>query len=310
MTLDELCKVFNVQRKKFIPCKDLWKEKLHLCRDLTLAGIGAPLGYHMGESFLQCPHSVFWKNAIWLWAVWANQTPETTDKAYDYRSSDALGKALMAGIESGNPADAVSHYESIIATDEMTVADVNLMSALERELSQRVTLILKKIYALNPTEVEFERKFEWTAPPRGDKPALTYNGAADIVVHAPLGPFIIEVKNTDNPGWIINHSGQVDYYCRLGRATGFTTGGGYYYLLPGWLHGNINGSFGGINHAYSVQSEPAHDGSATPYIRAINTLAEIPLNPDLWALPDKYINRCKTCQARRYCYPQGLPTGY
>lgn len=295
----------NNYKDDFVPPDELWAEALKVCGNDTLAGIGAPLGYHMGESFLNCPRSVLWKNALWQWA---NKHPDylpqkSSERGFAFNSRDLLGKALMEGVQHNSQDAAIAYYRAHLNTEQIKPWEEQTIPFIEDELCMRVAMIWGELRRFPGYRgIEFERAFTYSAPN-----GLIYNGAADAVVYCNLGPIFIEIKNTNNPRWVKAESGQIDYYCRIAAACGMPNGGGLYFLLPGWFDDNKT-----LINAARVEMYPPEQtrdslgqmrGKADKYIRAINTLARIPLQVELWGKPDAPFNRCKTCQARYCCFP-------
>jgi hypothetical protein len=300
---------YKEDEDRFIPPDELWAEALKVCGNDTLASIGAPLGYHMGESFLNCPRSVFWKNNMWSWANKHPQylPPKKSEKGFAFNSRDLLGKALMEGVMKNSQDAAEKYYNEHVDWTKIKPWEEKTVPFIRDELCMRVAMVWGELRRFPGYRgIEFEKTFTYPA-----SNGLIYNGAADAVVYCNLGPIFIEIKNTNNPAWVKRESGQIDYYCRLAAACGMPNGGGLYFLLPGWFDGNNT-----LVNAARVEMYPPEQtrdslgnmkGKADKYMVAINTLAHIPLQVELWNKPAAPFNRCDTCQARSVCFPEKYP---
>lgn len=272
-----------------------------LAHDKTLQNIGATVSYHHAEAFIQCPRNVFYKNALKIFAHSQNIPIEfENNKAtYTLTSADALGKSFMVGVNTCRLSNALTELRALTQYDiklaNMSEQERKQYYELEQELENRIFLLsrIMREYFLS-SKYDNEVIIEYHAR----KPPLVYMGVVDIVAHTRLGDFLIEIKNTNNPTWIINKSGQLDFYKRLFEVNNKEVAGAFYILFPAWFDKN-----GEIIHATreNVLIEKGK-GNADQYIFALDVMTKLPLNKERWIITPKYpINKCKTCQQRFMC---------
>lgn len=278
----------------FKPPSELYKDILPLCENETLLGVGAPVSYHFAECFIACRRAALFKNAVLAWCERKGVKVELNkQKSLSKTSDDALGKALMVGFEKHSPEASITEYRRL--TSDNVVGTFIDNDRLEQEIVSRLNILENKLKEYTRYEtVEPEVSMSYTAVN-----GVTYTGKADAVVTGPAGRFVIEIKNTNNAGWVIKNSGQVDYYCRLLNKTGNKVDGGFYFLFPGWFDKDKN-----MIHATDIAVH-APTKNADDYIQALYKLSKLPLNINDWYITDKagesWFGKCKTCQCRFDC---------
>lgn len=286
-----------------IDIKELMNTIIEKSWDRTLEDVGACISYHHAEAFLQCPKNVFYKNMIpaYARAVGIDSPFSTLDKGekvFSPFSADALGKALMAGLKTGSAKGALDFYHEAVGYDAINALsddDKIKISELERELCNRVSICLKELHEyFDAVEYETEIRLESKAKRRN----ITFAGEVDVLVHGKLGDFVVEIKNTGNPGWIIAKSGQAEYYKRLLLTNGYKVAGAFYMLLPSWYDKDGKAIFATID---DVQIKEGNK-NLTEYWKAFDVMMTLPLRPSAWEPAKKYpIPKCKTCAQRKNC---------
>lgn len=282
--------------------KEFFERIIEYSKTKTLESVGACLSYHHAEAFLQCPRNVFYKNAIpaFCRAVGIDfyGLNNSDEKVLSPFSADALGKALMAGLKTGTAKGALDDYHERVGYDAINALSDNdkiKVAELERELCNRVSLCLYHIHEyFDAVEYETEIRLEY----KGKRRNITLAGELDLLVHGKLGTFLVEVKNTGNPGWIIAKSGQLEYYNRLLKENGYKIDGSFYMLFPAWYDKEGKSIFA-TNDDIQIKEG---NKDLTEYWDAFAELMALPLRPDAWEPTKKFpIPKCKTCAQRKTC---------
>ena len=271
------------------PPREFYAEHLPAIKQYNIKDVHGRVSYHVAETFKACPRAAFYKNAVLIGCNALGREVKMNKHIYSATSADALGKALMAGFAAGSREVAIEKYHELIDGKETD-------PALEAEILNRLELLENCITSvLGAESIEPEYPIEWY----DEKDGITYTGQADAVVSGKHGTFVVEVKNTNSPGWIKGYSGQVDYYRRLLIKTGMKIDGGFYLLFPGWFDRD-----GVMIHATKIDIHVADTDSATDYIRLLKYIVTIPLDEIAWPCSEKAsINyqKCRTCQCRFDC---------
>lgn len=283
----------------YISQEALYKEMEQKAKNKTLVDVNAKVSYHYVEAYMQCPLNVFRKNCLYSFAEAVGEVDNLKAKQGDARplainSRDALGKALMAGVKYGRAQDAIDEYRRLIFTtrtyDDLTVQEKIQVAEFERELCNRVGVVLSLVRSyFKADSYDAEVSFEWAAAHTN----ITLTGQADLITHSKFGDFIVEIKNTGNPGWIVAKSCQVAYYEKIAKATGHNITGGFYLLLPPWYDND------GKNIFAIAADAQIREGNKdlTEFWKALRNLITTPLNIENFP-GHPGIAKCKTCAQR------------
>lgn len=260
---------------------------------------GARIPYHALEGFLQCPRSVLYKTVVHSIEAREGKGPINRGDCYAATSPDLLGHAVMYGLQNGLPA-AVDYYIN-------GCKGHNPPENYKQELLNRINLISdflnKKAADVNGT-IEYE--INVAANASGAYANIVVAGGIDAMITTSDGVYLYEIKNTNNPGWVKNCSGQLSIYKALVKKMGYNVIDARYIFLPGWQVKSDNWQKGDLQTATEIVTAVSQCANLQPYRDAFNIIANTPVDRCNWSTPDHQINRCKTCACRYYCWGKHL----
>lgn len=205
----------------------------------------------------------------------------------------------MSGVNSLRLSSALTELRALTQYDlkiaNMSESERINYYKLEKELENRIFLfshIMRSFFLSSKYESEVQISYN------DKKSGLEFVGVVDVVAHTRLGDFLIEIKNTNNPHWIINSSGQLDYYTRLFKANNKEIAGAFYVLFPAWFDANRNLIHATENNTIIKKGL----GNADKYLIALDLMTKLPLQKEKWIITPRYpIHKCLTCQQRFMC---------
>lgn len=260
---------------------------------------GAYIPYHALEGFIQCPRSVLYKTVVHSIESQENKTAVDRGDCYSATSPDLLGHALMVGLQSGLPA-AIDYYIN-------GCKGHNPPEDYKNELINRINLVNnflnEKALEVNGT-IGFE--IELKVPARGEYENIFVEGGIDAMITTEKGCYIYEIKNTNNPGWVKDRSGQLSIYKSLAQKMGYNVLEARYVFLPGWQEKSDAWKKGALQVASGVVTALSQCASLQPYRDAFKQIATMPVDRCNWSIPDHQITRCKTCACNGLCWKNNL----
>lgn len=255
---------------------------------LTYREVGGWVSFHYIEGYQQCPYYVLHKH-LWHGAAEALKIPDRLgwrDDIFSASSADLLGKALMAGVASGTDAAAETYRKGLKPTADRTEASAYL--PLIQARSEEASNLLSSLAEGDEIAVEVPFSKIWQ---QGQK-SLHVRGHIDALIGREDGVDIVEIKCSDNPGFIRHASMQCFFYNYMLEALGHKVRRAYYILFPSWKQPSAEGQI--------IEAPPRSERQKKKFFQQASTLLDTPLAPELWPVKGNP-KKCGTCQFRGRC---------
>lgn len=255
----------------------------------TYRQTGGWVSFHYIEGFGQCPYYVLHKH-LWHGAAEALKIPDRRgwrDDIFSASSADLLGKALMAGVASGADAAAETYRKGLKPTADK--GDAKAYLSLLQSRASSASRLLSDLAHGDEIAVEYPFSKEWGEGENG----LRVRGHIDTLIGREDGVDIVEIKCTDNLGFVQHASMQTFFYAFMLSKLGYKVRRTYYIIFPAWKHrGETDGLL--------LETPPRSERQKHAFFEKAKVVMDTPMNPALWPATGCF-SKCETCQYKGKC---------